>query len=226
MTNGSKFGIASIAMALAMAALAPADAAAQVRGKQAGDFNVRLRAIDVEGQNKSRPVNLATTGAYTNNDLNRASYEITGEIDLSYFVTSNVAFELIAASTRHDLSLNRSQTSQLGNVRVLPPTLTAQYHFLPDYFLSPYVGAGLNYTFFLDEQNAPSFNGLKLKDNWGWALQAGVDILSSSAWSLNFDVKQIFLKTEATVNLGATPLKVTDIKLDPLVIGIGVGYRF
>jgi outer membrane protein len=204
--------------------------AQEIRGKQAGDFNVRIRGISVNPDNDGRPVNNASTGARIST-LEKGKDAQTFEIDASYFVTPNLALELIAASTRHDLNVggpNLNNGTSLGSVRILPPTLTLQYHPLPKSTFSPYAGAGLNYTFFLDEQNnANTFNGLHLKDTWGWALQAGLDIQTSTPWSLNFDVKKIFLKTDATVSQNPnTALSVTDIKLDPWVIGAGIGYRF
>ncbi len=211
--------------------LAAAGAGAQeIRGKQAGDFNVRLRAIAVSPDNASRPVKNASTGA-TASTLERVGDDAAPEIDVSYFVTSNFAFELIAATTRHQLKVGApsfGSGTKLADVGVLPPTLTLQYHPLPKSTFSPYIGAGVNYTFFYNaETDSKNFNGLKLKNNWGWALQAGLDVLSTGPWSLNLDVKKIFLKTEATVNLNpATGLRVEDVKLDPWVFGAGLGYRF
>ena len=221
----------SLAVAATVIAILPmAGANAQeIRGKQAGDINVRFRGISVNPDNASRPVNNANTGALTSS-LEKAQSAITVELDASYFVTPNIALELIAATTEHSLSVGApglNNGTSLGTTRILPPTLTLQYHPLPKSTFSPYAGAGLNYTFFYNENNGPSFNGLKLKDTWGLALQAGLDIQTSSPWSFNFDVKKIFLKTDATVNLNPnTALTVTDIKLDPWVFGAGVGYKF
>jgi outer membrane protein len=39
-------------------------------------------------------------------------------------------------------------TTKLGSVDLLPPTLTLQWHFMPDQSFDPYVGAGVNYTYF------------------------------------------------------------------------------
>ncbi|MFP3480474.1 OmpW family outer membrane protein, partial [Burkholderia sp. SIMBA_057] len=88
---------------------------------------------------------------------------------------------------------------------LLPPTLTAQYHFFPKERVSPYVGAGINYTLFYREDAANKANGIGLRitdtdyeNRFGWALQAGVDVALTGNWSLNLDVKKIFLKTDVT----------------------------
>lgn len=224
-----RFGLLAAAAVCALLVGLPADAQ-EIRGKQAGDFNLRMRGISVNPDNGARPVNNAATGAKAAT-LEKGEPAQTLEVDVSYFVTPNIALELIAASTRHNLTVGApsfNNGTSLGSVRILPPTLTLQYHPLPKSAFSPYAGAGLNYTFFFDEQdNANNFNRLRLKDTWGWALQAGFDIQTSTPWSLNFDVKKIFLKTDATVNLNpSTALRVDDVKLDPWVFGAGIGYKF
>jgi outer membrane protein len=69
----------------------------------------------------------------------------------------------------------------------------------------------------------PAFNSLKLNNNWGWALQAGVDIHLQGNWFFNVDVKKLWLDTEATINGGAVR---ADVAIDPWLVGVGLGYRF
>jgi outer membrane protein len=224
-------GLRAFAVAAAVLAIVPTSGAEaqEIQGKKAGDFNVRFRGISVNPDNAARPVNNASTGALVST-LEKAQDSMTVEVDVSYFVTRNIALELIAATTNHNLTVGApalNNGTDLGRTGVLPPTLTLQFHPLPNATFSPYAGAGLNYTFFYNESNGANFNGLKLKDTWGWALQAGLDIQTSSPWSLNFDIKKIFLTTSATVSQNPnTALTVTDIKLDPWVFGAGIGYKF
>ena len=149
------------------------------------------------------------------------------EVDFSYFFTDNIAAELIAATTRHTLSATGTAagTVKVGTTWVLPPTLTVQYHFMPHERFSPYVGVGLNASFFYSTKASSPVTGLSVNDSWGPAIQAGFDYNYSGHWFLNFDVKQIFLNTAAHVSVGATKIKAKDA-LDPLVVGAGIGYRF
>ena len=97
------------------------------------------------------------------------------ELDITYFFTDNIAAELILATTRHDVRDNGSTLGDvdLGRVSLLPPTLTAQWHFLPDDQVRPYLGAGLNYTFFYDESvPGGTVNSINYENNIGYALQA------------------------------------------------------
>ncbi len=110
----------------------------------------------------------------------------------------------------------------LGQVWVLPPTVTLQYHFMPDHpIVRPYLGAGVNYTVFWKE-DSPDFD-MGYDDSFGFALQAGVDIPVNEDWFVNLDVKRLFLDTSVDIGNGAV---TADVDLDPWVFGAGFGTRF
>jgi outer membrane protein len=141
------------------------------------------------------------------------------EVDISYFVTENVSLELILATAEHDVS---ASGIDLGSVWILPPTLTAQYHFNTAGQLQPYVGVGVNYTIFYNEDGTPGFS-TEYDDSFGFALQAGADFMLDEHWLVNVDVKKIWLSTDVSVNNGAV---TGEVDIDPWVVGVGVGYRF
>ncbi|MBA4207904.1 MAG: OmpW family protein [Parvibaculum sp.] len=201
---------AGIAMAAAVMTAAPAHA--DFTGKSAGDIMVRARALWVV------PDEDATVSAIGGNV--NVSNDVIPEIDFTYFVTDNIALELIAGTSRHDVS--STVAGSLGKVSLLPPTLTLQYHFMPKEKLSPYLGAGVNYTIFYKE-DAPAGMTIDYDNSFGWALQAGVDYAVADRWYVNFDVKKIFLSTDVSINGGAI---TADVDLDPWLIGVGIGYRF
>lgn len=148
---------------------------------------------------------------------------VAPEVDVTYYFTPNISAELIAATTKH--SLKHSAAGALGDTWVLPPTITAQYHFTPDSAFSPYVGAGLNYSMFYNEKGAAGVNDLKLDGGVGYALQAGFDYWLNDNWGVNVDVKKLFLNVDAKLDLSGTPV-TADVDLDPVIIGTGVSYRF
>ena len=119
--------------------------------------------------------------------------------------------------------LFRSGSVRVGSTWVLSPTLLLQYHFMPKERFSPYVGAGLNVSFFYGTTAAPGIASVSMGNNVGAALQAGFDYNIAGNWFLNADIKQIFVSTRASINGGAVVAKTA---LNPLVIGAGVGYRF
>ncbi|MEQ8392625.1 MAG: OmpW family outer membrane protein [Thalassospira sp.] len=185
---------------------------AEFKTKQAGDILIRGRVLGVVPDEDIDSNTLAGEG--------RVDNDVIPEVDFSYFITDNIAFELIAGTSKHDVTWNDGK--DLGSVRLLPPTLTAQYHFMADQRFSPYIGAGINYTFFYDSKPG-QFNSVNYDDGFGYAFQAGFDYAISGPWSLNVDVKKIYLRTDVSVNNGAVNAKAD---LDPWLFGVGVGYRF
>ncbi len=212
MLAGAMVAAATLGAGAAMAQDAP-------RGKQAGDFVVGLGAIGVLPQNGGR---VGLIGGEP-----RASDSATPQLDFTYFLSRNVALNLIAATSQHDLSVAHSALGnvKLGHVWVLPPTLTLQYHPLPGSRLSPYVGAGLNVTFFYGyggDRSAP-VNRVRIDTAPGFALNAGLDYEIAPNWLANLDVKKIFLRPSVSVNSGMINGRAD---LDPWVIGASVRYRF
>ncbi len=124
---------------------------------------------------------------------------------------------------KHDL---RSNGTKIGSLKHLPPTLLAQYHFTQFGAFKPYVGAGINYTRFsgvsFDPAVAAALQPSIKKNSWGAALQVGFDYALDKNWSLNLDVKKVQIKTDVR-SFGN---KVGSFKADPLLVGVGVGYRF
>jgi outer membrane protein len=230
------------AVALGAAFLAPATAQAADLGRggykdmepiplvveYGPGWMIRLRALGVVPDDDSS--NWFVGGAEhpgSNLDINTT---VVPELDISYFFTRNIAAELILGVTPHqvDAKENIATLGEIGKAWLLPPTLMFQYHFYMDKGIKPYVGAGVNYTIFFNEGSGTNFHDFKLDDNWGWALQAGVDIPLGNNWFFNVDVKKVFLDTTAKVWLnGPHPTLVTaDVQIDPWLIGVGVGYRF
>lgn len=214
-------------MLTAMAAAAPTMAQTTIApmpdsyaGKQAGSFMVRLRAIGVLPQNSSSSVSVVGGSV-------EASNAAAPELDVSYFLTDNIAIEGIAATTRHTISVKNSVAGNVnvGSAWVLPPTVLLQYHFMPKERFSPYIGAGLNLTFFYATHGTGIVNKFNLETNVGGALQLGFDYNIGGNWFLNADVKQIFLRTSGDVHTAIGKVRASTW-LNPTVVGVGVGYRF
>lgn len=153
----------------------------------------------------------------------KISTAVVPELDFTYFFTKNLAAELILGTTRHTVKLkNNSNSATLGKVWLLPPTLNLQYHF-PSPNFTPYIGAGINYTIFYGAKDEGASLGYKNKA--GFSTQLGFDVRLNKKWFLNFDVKKIFLKTDVTVK-GTPSVVLSDVKINPFVIGLGIGTRF
>lgn len=178
-------------------------------------FLVRARIIDVAPDEDS------TTSIGGRIEADDA---FTPEVDLSYFFTDNIAAELIAATSKHDVDAKGTALGDvdLGHVWALPPTITLQYHFNPHGQFRPYAGAGLGYIIWHSE-DAGAMNSIDYDNGIAYALQAGMDIGITENWAFNADVKKLYHDVDAKVNGGAV---TADVELDPWVIGVGVAYRF
>lgn len=192
-----------------------------------GDWMVRVRAVNVGWANQSDPVAALAVPA---NGIHLSGKTIP-EVDISYFFTRNLAAELILTyPQKHTVRVTQSAAGAFdaGTLKELPPTLTLQYHFLPDGQFRPYVGAGVNYTSISNVNLAP-LNAVSGGSNsvggssFGGALQAGFDIKVGANSYINFDVKKVYIRTDLTNSaLG----KLSTLRLDPLLLGIGYGFRF
>lgn len=183
-------------------------------------FQLRLRALAVVS-NESADIEAIGGDVKIKNDY-------VPELDLTYFFTKNIAAELILATTQHDVKAISTAAGDipLGDVRLLPPTLTLQYHFNGD-MVHPYVGAGVNYTLFYDESAGPVADKVEYDNAVGFAFQLGFDFDITDKWFVNLDAKYLLLNTDVTVNattaLGATV--VADVDINPFIAGVGIGYR-
>lgn len=181
----------------------------------------RLRAIGVLPSASSSTISLI------GGEVTQISNQVVPELDFSYFVTPQIAVELILATARHSVEATNTALGSvdLGKVSVLPPTLTAQYHFNLDPHFKPYIGAGINYTYFYNVNSGPVATDIHYGSSFGPALQVGADFAINDNWSINADVKKIWIKSNVTVYTPTAQLE-TNVHIDPWVVGLGIGYRF
>jgi outer membrane protein len=211
---------------------------------EAGDWVVRARAANInpnEDSDLGKTVNRNVAPVMSNGAELKVDSNTILEFDISYYFTKNIAAELILATgSKHEVSVSGEPgavvpNQLLGSVDVLPPTLTVQWHFNPDQMVDPYVGAGINYSAFLDKkldvrQGPLTGSDIKVEnDSWGYALQAGVDINLKDGWLINADVKYISLDTDVKLRnplAGNAWTKIDDLEINPWVFGLGIGKKF
>ncbi|MBL8781779.1 MAG: OmpW family protein [Alphaproteobacteria bacterium] len=148
------------------------------------------------------------------------------ELDITYFFDKHWAAELILAVTPHEIT-HTPTGLDIGEVWLLPPTLTVQYHFQPDDpDFRPYIGAGVNYTMFFGHDDAdPAILDADFDSSVGFALQAGFDIPIDEHWSINVDVKKVWINTDVRLDTTLGPVEA-DVDINPLIVGVGVAYRW
>ncbi len=223
--------------------LALAVAAPFANAFEAGDIIVRAGAATVDPQEDSSELNVAPLG-----DVGGTKATVNSDTQLglnfAYMITDNIGIELLAATPfSHEVGVKGLNSAlgmtgldgKLADIKQLPPTLSAVYYPLDkNSAFQPYVGLGINYTIFFDEnltsqREGQGFSNLELDDSWGLAYQLGMDYMLTDNVMLNAQVRYIDIDTTATVDgpagLGATRTKV-DVDVDPFVYMVGLGYKF
>ena len=182
-----------------------------VIAQEAGDWKIRSGPYVVDPKSD-------------NNDIVNVDAGVALGINFTYFFNENWAFEVLAATPfSHDINLNDGG-AEVGETKHLPPTFSLQYHFQLGNAFKPYVGLGVNYTLFFDEELSGPLAGanLSLDDSFGLAAQLGADFDLNDRWSIGANVRWIDIDSEAEVN-GES---IGDVEIDPIVYGITLGYRF
>ncbi len=182
---------------------------------------IRLRALGVVTRDSGYVDQVPGSSLKTTDTL-------VPELDITYFFTRNIAAELILGVTKHSVSgADALAGIDVGKAWLLPPTLTLQYHFTDFGAFKPYVGAGVNYTFFFSQKAA---GGVviesHLKDSFAPAVQVGFDYMFDKHWGWNVDVKKLWLRPEWSGTLAGNIPVTGKVNLDPWLIGTGITYKF
>nr|WP_294914852.1 OmpW family outer membrane protein [uncultured Neokomagataea sp.] len=195
------------------------------QGLGKGDFLVRVSALGVLPENTYSRVGVI--GGHVS-----ATNQVMPELTFEYFLTDHISVDLIAASTRHELAVQNSALGKvdLGSTWVLPPTITAAWHFRPHHRFNPYIGAGMTLAFFYNINPAGgAVQKLDLRTTVGPAANIGFDYQVAGNWFVNVDAKQMFLSVPAYINErggGAGPFIHARDSLNPTTVAAGIEYRF
>ncbi|GLX78524.1 outer membrane protein OmpW [Thalassotalea insulae] len=165
-------------------------------------------------------------------------------LNFVYFYDNNWALEVLAATPfSHDIKIHDAQGISPGVFGVnvddvtlaetthLPPTISALYYFDTNSNFKPYLGLGVNYTIFFDEEfkSAPKslgFKDLDLDNSFGFSAQIGADFQLDNNWHINASVRYIDIETEANFKIGDTIKGSADVAVDPMVYSVMLGYKF
>ena len=157
------------------------------------------------------------------------SDEVVPTLQIEYFFTDNISAELLCCVATHDVQAVNTAlgTVDLGQVSHFPPTVTVKYHWNDLGAFKPYVGVGANYTRFYDKELPAGgpVTAISYDDSLGGAVQAGFDYKLDDHWSLNVDVRKVWISSDVTIYAGTTRIDAA-VDVNPLILTVGTGYRF
>ena len=230
---------------LASSVLALAVAAPAVHAHQAGDIIVRAGAITVQTYENTSGVKgdrgvLSTLNSGGHGGKATLDNNTQLGLNFAYMVTDNWAVELLAATPfSHDVNIKGTKANaapiadgKLGSFKHLPPTLSAVYYPMDaSSAFQPYVGAGINYTWFFDESvsseaKTRGFDKMSIKNSWGWAAQIGADYMMTDKIMINGQVRYIDIDTTAYASSNTLGRAKVNVDVKPFVYMVGLGYKF
>lgn len=164
------------------------------------------------------------TGALSNGTLETSvKGAARPTVTFEYFIKDNIGIEVLGALPfQHDISI--AGLGLVGKTKHLPPVVSVQYHFPTQSKLTPFVGLGVNYTAFFDEEATGALAGsdLDLHDSWGLAGHVGLDYAISEKAALRADLRYIDIDSDVYLN-GA---KIGTVNIDPVVAGVSYVMKF
>lgn len=244
MLRNTRIAVAAAIYGLGLAAALAAPAAMAAKG----DWIIRGGATMVDPKSKSLNIGDLTDvedvvvleNAYLNVDD-----KVGFGFNVTYMMTDNLGIELLAAAPfKHDVNLCGNPPGESGGcvklatVEQLPPTLSLQWHFLPEGTFRPYVGIGFNWTMFSSEEWNSALQteldnlglgdtSLSLDDSTGFEAEVGMDFAIGEKWLINGSIRYIDMSSDVKVkdSTGASA-KLGTVDLNPMVYSIMLGYKF
>ncbi|MCC3254207.1 OmpW family outer membrane protein [Xanthomonas campestris pv. campestris] len=201
---------------LLFAALAAASVSAPALAQSKGDWLLGVGAHQVAPKSDNGSLAGGTLDVDVGTDIRPT---ITAE----YFIADNWGIELLAALPfEHDINIRG--LGRVGSTKHLPPVVSLQYHFNSQGKVSPFVGAGINYTRFFSTETSGALagNDLDLDASWGLAAHAGLDVKISDRGALRMDMRWIDIDSDASLNGN----RIGTVNIDPLVYGVAYVHRF
>jgi outer membrane protein len=189
----------------------------------AGDFYVRagVSAMDPDTGSESFSA-IPQSGVLLDSDVTLGG-------SLGWFVTDSVALEISSSLPYSpDLEGNKALKDlgigNIGDVKYVPTYLTVNYFFQNTSAVTPYLGGGVAFNKFYDENARPPGLDVNLDSTFDPTVLAGVEMDFGVPVLVNFDVRYTLLDTDATFS-GAID-ETVEMEIDPVVFTLGVGYRF
>ncbi|MCO5412194.1 OmpW/AlkL family protein [Ralstonia mojiangensis] len=237
----------------ALAAAAGMILATAAHAQAAGSNIVSLGWFRVMPNSSSDPLFINSVGgAPINQSVPNTGAKIkeadTVGLAFTHFFTDNIAVELVGGiPPRHKIEGTGSFSGygEIGSAKQWSPAVLAKWYFFSaDSKFRPYVGAGLNYTWFSDEKitnsafqnqvlgrgTPGSTSSVTTDSSLNPVLNVGATYAITKDWFVGLSVSYLPLKTTAKIDTtlinGVHIQSEAKIKINPVVTFLNVGYRF
>jgi outer membrane protein len=205
---------------------------AAAHAQSAGTWQATVGVVNIAPQVDSGNLS-APSLPNTKIDVKPATTVILG---VTYMVTDNFSAHLaLGWPPRHEIvgadAING--VGKLGSIVQYSPTLLGQYRFFDakEQF-RPYLGAGATYASFGGGKGTAALTAItnpggpqttpSADSAFGLSIQGGASYAINEKWFVDGHIIKTFIKVKNKLSTGQT----LDAKLNPLSVGLAVGYRF
>ncbi|RLE27291.1 MAG: hypothetical protein DRJ65_03255 [Acidobacteria bacterium] len=170
----------------------------------------------------------------TGTQMESGSSQLTAAIETQYMVSDALAvcFSLTTAPFKLNGKGGDLDGERLGEIWFTPSTLTLRYEFQLRGGLQPYIGGGLNATFYLFDDVEPVLEDygvtqLVANPSFGWVFEGGLNYDLNKTTFVSLDIKLMDLSNTLDLeNNNQDNLDRVNIEGSPIEIGLGVGWRW
>ena len=199
-----------VAVAGILGGAAPTRIAAQDRASDAPAWTFTTRLLATGSSDESEPAGYKVYSAITlEASLRRTLSRVLGA-ELTVRTESREVDSLVPTGEDH----------RLGSLELLPLNLLLQLRLPTSGRLRPYAGAGVNLT--VAWEKSGELDSTDMPASVAPAVQLGADWELSPTALLNLDLR--WNGMTADLENGGAPL--ASLKMDPISLGVGVGFRF
>ena len=144
-------------------------------------------------------------------------------LSASWYINDNMAVELWGAADKFNHRM-RGPEGKIGTVEQQPIALSGQYHFRDaDAVMRPFVGLGYYESNFSNEDISGGGPHVGLDTAKGAIATAGMDFNINSRWFARTDLR--YMDGDADVKVAGESTG-DNLKLNPWMLGVGIGARF
>jgi outer membrane protein W len=150
-------------------------------------------------------------------------------VGVNLWLSDRVSLEAKVAGVESHLTVRSAGSdfvvnADLGYAQIYPVTAILQWHPMEHGTLRPYLGVGAAHIILRNIEDRSDLN-VRFDDPTGLVVDGGLRLRLSGKWSVIADARYVAIETRTKATFVGTSA-VTEMHVRPLIVGVGVGYRF